>query len=127
MRVDGAVGAAEAQPRDEQIFDLFAHEFGVGFFGFHNVSPLSSECGCGGGTVQSRITVVKTKFSRGTLGGTAERRHKNKKGESRWPQFTLLIRMQCLTLWLYLPEAFISVKRRLAGLSFATVGSCSCP
>ncbi len=35
MRVDGAVGTGEAQPRDEQVFDLFAHEFGVGFFDFH--------------------------------------------------------------------------------------------
>jgi len=79
MRVDGAVGAGEAQPRDEQVFDLFVNEFGVGFFDFHNVSPLSSECGCGAGTVQSLITVVQIKFSRGNPrrnGGKAPQKEK---------------------------------------------------
>jgi hypothetical protein len=39
MRVDGAVSAREAQARDEHVFDLFAHEFGVWFFVFHGLGP----------------------------------------------------------------------------------------
>jgi hypothetical protein len=39
MRVDGAVSAREAQARDEHVFDLFAREFGVGFFVFHGLGP----------------------------------------------------------------------------------------
>ena len=59
-------------------------------------------------------------FERKPLGGTAEGRRKNKKGESRQPQFALPTQMQCLTLWLYLPEVFISATRRLAGFVFGT-------
>jgi hypothetical protein len=36
MIVDGAVDDGKAEARDEQVFDLFAHEFGIGFFGFHD-------------------------------------------------------------------------------------------
>jgi len=35
MRIDGAVNDGEAQPRDEQVFQLFPDLCGVGFFVFH--------------------------------------------------------------------------------------------
>jgi len=35
MRIDRSVDGGEAQPRDEQVFQLFPDLFGVGFFGFH--------------------------------------------------------------------------------------------
>lgn len=37
MKVNRAVDDRKAKARDEMVFDLFAHEFGVGFFGFHGL------------------------------------------------------------------------------------------
>jgi hypothetical protein len=39
MKVNGAVDDGKAEARDEKVFDLFAHEFGIGFFGFHGWDP----------------------------------------------------------------------------------------
>jgi len=35
MIIDASVDDREAQARDQQVFDLFAYEFSIGFFGFH--------------------------------------------------------------------------------------------
>jgi hypothetical protein len=37
MRIDGAVGEGEAEPRVEKVLELFPNESGVQFFGFHGL------------------------------------------------------------------------------------------
>lgn len=37
MKIDRAVDDGKAKARDKKVLDLFAHEFSVGFFGFHDL------------------------------------------------------------------------------------------
>jgi hypothetical protein len=39
VRIDGAIGDGEAQPRNEKVFEVFPNLFGIGFFVFHGASP----------------------------------------------------------------------------------------